>query len=84
MKTVQCERDQRSSSKHLRKLLIARKIKIGIELLSFRGGLLWNNLNDEVKELPTAASFKRRSNTWMGEGVFLIPTGSKRAFPWLV
>ena len=54
-------------TKHLCKLPITRTIKFGMESLSFRGSLLWNNLNDEIKELPTVASFKRKIKTWTGE-----------------
>ena len=38
-----------------------KAMKFGMELLSFIGSLLWNNLNDEIKELPTVANFKQRS-----------------------
>ena len=48
-------------TKHLCKLPITKTIKFGMESPSFRGSLLWNNLNDEIKELPTVASFKQRS-----------------------
>ena len=50
-------------TKHLCKMPIARTIKFGMESLSFRGSLLWNNLNDEIKELPTSASFKTKIKT---------------------
>ena len=53
-------------TKHLCKLPITNTIKFGMESLSFRGSLLWNSLNDEIKELPTVASFKTKIKTWMG------------------
>ena len=31
------------------------------------GSILWNNLDDEIKELPTVASFKTKIKTWNGE-----------------
>ena len=40
-------------TKHRCKLTITKTIKFGTASLSFRGSLLWNNLNDEIKELPT-------------------------------
>ena len=49
------------------KLLITMTIKFGMESLSFRVSLLRNNLNDEIKELPTAASFKTKIKTWKSE-----------------
>ena len=52
-------------TKHLCKLPITNAIKFGMESLSFRGSLLWNSLNDEIKELPTVASFKTKIKTWM-------------------
>ena len=54
-------------TKHLWKLPITMTIKFGMESLSFRGSLLWNNLNDEIMELPTVASFKTKIKTWTGE-----------------
>ena len=54
-------------AKHLCKLPITRTIKFGMESLSFRGSLLWNNLNDEIKELLTVASFKTKIKTLAGE-----------------
>ena len=54
-------------TKHMCKLPITKTTKFGMESLSFRGSLLWNNLNDEIKELPTVASFKTKIKTWMGE-----------------
>ena len=54
-------------TKHLCKLPITKTIKFGMESLSFRGSLLWNNLNDKIKELPTVASFKTKIKTWTGE-----------------
>ena len=42
-------------------------MKFGMESLSFRGSILWNNINDEIKELSTVASFKTKIKTWMGE-----------------
>ena len=54
-------------TKHLFKLPITNTIKFGMESLSFRGSLLWNSLNDEIKELPTVASFKTKIKTWMGK-----------------
>ena len=54
-------------TKHLCKLQSTKTIKFGMESLSFRGSILWNNLNDEIKELPTVASFKTKIKTWMGE-----------------
>ena len=54
-------------TKHLFKLAITRTVKFGMESLSFRGSLLWNNLNNEIKELPTVASFKTKIKTWAGE-----------------
>ena len=47
-------------TKHLCKLPITKAIKFGTESLSFRGSLLSNNLKDEIKELPTVASYKKR------------------------
>ena len=49
-----------SELSNLCKLPFTRTIKFGMESISFRGSLLWNNLNDEIKELPTVASFKQR------------------------
>ena len=54
-------------TKHLCKLPITNALKFGMESLSFRGSLLWNSLNDEIKELPTVASFKTKIKTWMGK-----------------
>ena len=54
-------------TKHLCKSPITKTIKFGMESLSFRGSLLWNNLNDEMKELPTVASLETKIKTWMGE-----------------
>ena len=54
-------------TKHLCKLQSMKTIKFGMESLSFRGSILWNNLNDEIKELSTVASFKTKIKTWMGE-----------------
>ena len=53
-------------TKHLCKLQSTKTIKFGMESLSFRGSILWNNLNDEIKELSTVASFKTKIKTWMG------------------
>ena len=54
-------------TKNLCKLQSTKTIKFGMESLSFRGSILWNNLNDEIKELSTVASFKTKIKTWMGE-----------------
>ena len=54
-------------TKHLCKLQSTKTIKFCMESLSFRGSILWNNLNDEIKELSTVASFKTKIKTWMGE-----------------
>ena len=54
-------------TKHLCKLQSTKTIKFGMESLSFRGSILWNNLNDEIKELSTVASFKTKIKTWMSE-----------------
>ena len=54
-------------TKHLCKLQSTKTIKVSMESLSFRGSILWNNLNDEIKELSTVASFKTKIKTWMGE-----------------
>ena len=54
-------------TKHLCKLQSTKTIKFGMESLSFRGSIFWNNLNDEIKELSTVASFKTEIETWMGE-----------------
>ena len=50
-------------TKHLCKLPITKMIKFGMESLSFKGSLLWNNLNDGIKELSTVASFKTKIKT---------------------
>ena len=47
-------------TKHLCNLPITKTKKIGMQSLSFRGISLWNNLNDEIKELPTVASIKTK------------------------
>ena len=54
-------------TKHLCHLPITKTIKFGMESLSLRGSLLWNNLNDEIKELPIVASYETKIKTWMGE-----------------
>ena len=54
-------------TKHLCKLPITKTKKFGMESLSFRGSLLWNNLDDEIKELSTVTSFKTKIKTWNGE-----------------
>ena len=54
-------------TKHLCKLQSTKMVKFGMESLSFRGSILWNNRNDEIKELSTVASFKTKIKTWMGE-----------------
>ena len=41
--------------------------KFGMESLSFRGSLFWNNLNDNINELPTVASLNAKIKAWMGE-----------------
>ena len=38
----------------------------GQESLSFRGSLLWNTLDDSVKNEPTLAAFKKRIKDWAG------------------
>ena len=38
----------------------------GQESLSFRGSLLWNTLDDSVKNEPTLAAFKKRIKEWAG------------------
>ena len=52
-------------TKHLCKLQSTKTktIKFGMESLSFRGSILWNNLNNEIKELSTVASFKTKIKT---------------------
>ena len=55
------------ASKHLCELPITKMTKFGMESLSFRGSLLRNNLNDEIKKLPTVATFKTKIKTWIGE-----------------
>ena len=54
-------------TKHLCKFPITKTTKFGMESLSFRGSILWNNLDDEIKELPIVASFKTKFKTWNGE-----------------
>ena len=39
----------------------------GQESLSFRGSLLWNTLDDSVKNEPTLSAFKRRIKDWAGD-----------------
>ena len=48
--------------KHL-KFPITGTLEFGMELCSFGGSLLWNNLNDEIKQLPTVASLKTKIRT---------------------
>ena len=57
-------------TKHLCKLPITKTIKFCMESLSFRGSLLWNSLNDDIKELPKVASFKTKNKTWMSKNAF--------------
>ena len=35
--------------------------------LSFRGSILWNALDDSVKNEPTLSAFKKRIKNWAGD-----------------
>ena len=39
----------------------------GQESVSFRGSLLWNTLDDSVKNEPTLSAFKKRIKDWAGD-----------------
>ena len=53
-------------TKDLCKLPMTKK-RYGSESLSFRGSLLWNTLNDRIKQSPTLEAFKNQIKSWTGE-----------------
>ena len=48
-------------TKHLCILQSTRTIEFGMESLSFRGSILWNNLNDEIRSYQQLQALKQRS-----------------------
>ena len=50
-------------TKYLCKLPMTKK-RYGSESLSFKGSLLWNTLNDKIKQSPTLAAFKNQIKSW--------------------
>ena len=49
------------------KLPITKTIKLCMESLSFTGSFLWNNIKDQIQELPTVASYETKIKSWMDE-----------------
>ena len=54
-------------TKELCKLPSAQSHRYGLNSLSFRGSLLWNALDDELKRAETLRSFKRGIKEWDGK-----------------
>ena len=55
-------------TKELCRLPSAQSYRYGLNSLSFRGSLLWNTLDDELKRADTLGSFKRGIKEWDGKG----------------
>ena len=53
-------------TKELCSLPSAQSHRYGLNSLSFRGSLLWNALDDELKRAETLKSFKRGIKDWDG------------------
>ena len=53
-------------TKELCRLPSAQSHRYGLNSLSFRGSLLWNALDDELKRAETLRSFKRGIKEWDG------------------
>ena len=55
-------------TKGLCRLPSAWSHRYGLNSLSFRGSLLWNTLDDELKRADTLGSFKTGIKEWDGKG----------------
>ena len=59
-------------TKTLCRLPIAQSNSYGLNSLSFRGSLLWNTLDDEIKRTGTLTNFKKGMAKWDGNIMYLF------------
>ena len=60
--------------KELCKLPSVSSQRYGLNSLSFRGSLLWNNIDDEIKLSPSLEKFKKEIRSWNGISYAFIRT----------
>ena len=53
-------------TKELCKLPSVSSQRYGLNSLSFRGSLLWNTIDDEIKLSPSLEVFKKKVRSWSG------------------